>query len=78
MSEFLSRFSTQEVIVLISIVGGLFFLTFAVAGDLWLRAHKATTIAKLKADMLDRGMSAEEIRTVLNAGTVSSLFSCRK
>ncbi len=78
MSEFLSRFSTQEFIALISIVGGLLFVTFSVAGELWLRAHKATTTAKLKADMLDRGMSAEEIRTVLDAGSIGSFFCSRK
>ena len=78
MSEFLSRFSTQEIIALVAIVGGLLFVTFSVAGELWLRAHKASTTAKLKADMLDRGMSAEEIRTVLDAGTISSFFSSRK
>lgn len=77
MSEFVSRFSTQEIIALVAIVGGLLFLTFSVAGDLFLRAHKATTTAKLKADMLDRGMSADEIRTVLDAGTAGSFFSRR-
>lgn len=78
MFEFLSRFSTQECIALISIVGGLLFVTLVVAGELWLRAHKANVAAKLKADMLDRGMSADEIRTVLDAGSIRSIFTTRK
>jgi hypothetical protein len=76
MAEQLWRFSPAELIAVISIVGGILFLTFAVAGDLWLKARKAGIAAKLKTDMLDRGMSAEEIRIVLDAGTPPSGPKC--
>jgi len=76
MAELLSRFSPAEMIAAISIVGGILFLTFAVAGDVWLKARKAGIAAQLKTDMLDRGMSAEEIRIVLDAGTPPSRSKC--
>jgi|tagenome__1003787_1003787.scaffolds.fasta_scaffold20537689_2 hypothetical protein len=77
MSEFLAQFSSSQWIALISIVGGTIFIAFTVAGELWLRAHKTNIDAKLKNDMLDRGMSADEIRTVLDAGTYRSFFSSK-
>ena len=72
MYEYLMRFSPWEMIVLVSIVGGLFVIIFAVAGDFWHRVRKVEIETKLKQDMLDRGMSAEEIRTVLDAGKNNS------
>jgi hypothetical protein len=69
MNEFLSRFSGGELIALVSILGGLVCGVLMLAGDYWHRIRKAEINAKLKQDMLDRGMSAEEIRTVLDAGT---------
>jgi hypothetical protein len=78
MAEQLSRFSPAELIAAISIVGGILFVTFAVAADIWLKARKAGIAAKLKTDMLDRGMSAEEIRIVLDAGTATSGPNCAR
>jgi hypothetical protein len=72
MYEYLSRFSPGEMIALVSIVGGLFVVIFAVAGDIWQRVRKVEIETKLKQDMLDRGMSADEIRTVLDAGKNTS------
>ena len=72
MYEYLSRFSPWEMITLVSIVGGLFVIIFAVAGDVWQRVRKVELETKLKQDMLDRGMSADEIRTVLDAGKGAS------
>jgi hypothetical protein len=68
MYDYLLRFSPGEMIAIVAIVGGLFFLTATVAADTWQRARKVELEIKLKQDMLDRGMSADEIRTVLNAG----------
>jgi hypothetical protein len=47
--------------------------------DYWYKIRKAELAAKLKHDMLDRGMSAEEIRTVLDAGVKKSFLGddCR-
>ena len=38
-------------------------------GDFWRRIRKAKIDARLKTNMLDRGMSADEIRVVLEAGS---------
>ena len=71
MVELLSRFSSLELIALVSILGGLIFVTFAVLVDYLLKMRKAEIASKLKTDMLDRGMSADEIRIVLEAGNRS-------
>jgi hypothetical protein len=39
-----------------------------IAADFWQRIRKAEIVAKLKHDMLERGMSADEIQDVLDAG----------
>jgi hypothetical protein len=75
MNEFLSRFSGGELIALVAIVGGLICGVLVLAGDYWHRIRKAEINAKLKQDMLDRGMTAEEIRIVLDAGT-NKWFGC--
>ena len=75
MYDYLLRFSPGEMIAIVSIVGGLFVVMFALAADIWQRARKVEIEAKLKRDMLDRGMSADEIRTVLDAGKKASFSS---
>jgi hypothetical protein len=71
MHEFLSKFDSGELIGLVSIVGGLLFSLLIIAGSFWRQVRKAEIAANLKQDMLDRGMSADEIRTVLEAGSKS-------
>jgi hypothetical protein len=71
MTEFLSRFDGGELIAILSIVCGALFLIVALVADFWHKIRKAEVAAKLKQDMLDRGMSAEEIKIVLEAGTKS-------
>jgi hypothetical protein len=72
MLEFLSRFDGGELIAIIAIAGGLLVGLVVMIADYWHRIRKAEIAAKLKHDMLDRGMSAEEIRIVLEAGTKKS------
>jgi hypothetical protein len=72
MSEFLSRFDGGELIAIIAITGGLLCGLVVLIADYWHKIRKAEIAAKLKHDMLDRGMSAEEIQMVLEAGTKSS------
>jgi hypothetical protein len=69
MDEYLSKLSGGELIAVIAIVGGLFFGMIVLLGEFWRQSRKAEIDAKLKADMLDRGMSADEIKTVLEAGS---------
>jgi hypothetical protein len=72
MGEYLSRLPVGELIALVSIVGGLLIGLVAVAGGIWSDVRKKEIAAGLKHDMLNRGMSADEIRTVLEAGTKRS------
>jgi hypothetical protein len=69
MSEFLSKFSGGELIAVVAIVGGLICGLIVMAGEYWHRIRKAEIAAKLKQDMLDRGMTPDEIRTVIEAGS---------
>jgi hypothetical protein len=74
--ELLSRFDSGELLGLAAIVGGLLFVTIAsvvksVARN-WRGIRETEINAALKQDMLNRGMSAEDIRTVLEAGSKGS------
>jgi hypothetical protein len=71
MHEFLSKFDSGELLGLVSIVGGMSFTLLIVAGKYWQNVRQSEIAANLKRDMLDRGMSAEEIKTVLDAGSKS-------
>jgi hypothetical protein len=68
MAELLSRFSHWELIGFLAAGGALFIPVVAIVGALWADVRKAELAAALKHDMLDRGLSAEEIQAVLNAG----------
>ena len=57
---------------LAAIVGSLLIGITAIIAGAWQKARRAEVAAALKHDMLNRGMSAEEIRTVLDAGTKQS------
>jgi hypothetical protein len=52
----------------IAILGGFLFVLIGVLAQTWLSAHRTTKDTQLKQDMLDRGMSAEDIVKVINAG----------
>jgi hypothetical protein len=69
MTELLSKFSGGELIAVVAIVGGLICGVLVVAGEFWHRIRKAEIAAKLKQDMLDRGMTPDEIRIVMEAGS---------
>jgi hypothetical protein len=76
MIELLSRFEPGELIGLVAVTGGLlcgiFCGTAAIVGDYWLRIRRLA----LKQDMLNRGMSADEIHSVLTAGSKRSAKEC--
>jgi hypothetical protein len=78
MTELLSKFNAGELIGLVAVAGGLLIPILcgvtAILTDYW---HKARQLA-LKQDMINRGMSAEEIQMVLDAGTKSSRKNCRR
>jgi hypothetical protein len=68
MSEFLSKISPNDMVPMILFGGGMLIGLVAVIGGVWIRIHKTNVAARLKQDMLERGMSAEEIKTVMDAG----------
>jgi hypothetical protein len=59
-------------VVLVPVVGGLLCGMVAIIAGNWRKIRRAEMEAALKQDMLNRGMSAEEIKTVLEAGSRSS------
>jgi hypothetical protein len=72
MSEVLSRLNGGEMIGLVAVSGGLLCGLVAIFMGIWHEHRKSEINGALKQDMLNRGMSAEDIRTVLEAGTGTS------
>ena len=68
MSEFLSRLTSNDVCVLMFFAGIAVVGLAAIAAGCWHSLRKEEIAANLKQDMLNRGMSAEDIKTVLEAG----------
>jgi hypothetical protein len=73
MTELFSKFDSEQFIGLVAVAGGLLCGITAIVGAFWFHIRKAEIDAALKQDMLNRGMSAEDIRTVLDAGTNRTL-----
>ena len=69
LADFLSRFQFGELIGFLAVGGGLLIGLVAVAGGLWVEIRKNEIAAALKQDMLGRGMSPDEIKMVLDAGS---------
>jgi hypothetical protein len=76
MAEFLSRLNFGEMMGFIALTGGLLIGFVAVLGGIWSDVRKREIAVGLKHDMLERGMSAEDIRMVLDAGKKSSGIGC--
>jgi hypothetical protein len=69
MSDLLAQFNPGQFIGLVAVAGGLLCGIVAIVMGIWLEMRRVETTAALKQDMLNRGMSADEIRTVLEAGS---------
>ena len=71
MSDILDRLGSGDLfpVVIVSIVFGSILLlsVFAIVATCVYKIRRHSIVAQLKQDMLDRGMSAEEIKTVLEA-----------
>jgi hypothetical protein len=72
MNDFLSRIDSSD---LATIIGVTVFVTVIVigvglvlGGVIWFKLRQEEIRSNLKREMLDRGMSAEDIKTVLEAG----------
>ena len=77
MTEFLSKFDGGELIGLVAVAGGLFVgLVCGASAIIMGRLHSMRQLA-LKQDMIHRGMSADEICAIMDAGTQRGR-KCRK
>jgi hypothetical protein len=79
MTDVLSKFDSGEFIGLVAVAGlvlcGLVCGTLGIILGFYAKAQetrRAEVLCALKQDMLNRGMSADEIRTVLDAGSKDS------
>ena len=68
MSEFFSKLNGGEVTALAAVVGGMLVAITGIIASQWRRVRVAELHGALKQQMLDKGMSAEEIVQVMNAG----------
>ena len=67
MSNLLTEFNPGQIIALVSVLGGLSVALAAILGGYWYNAR----ITALKLEMVSRGMSPDDIRAVLDAGSES-------
>jgi hypothetical protein len=72
MYDLLSNLNGWGLILFTAVAGGLVFLLVssiaAIIANHLLKIRESDNSTRLKQDMLDRGMSADEIKTVLEAG----------
>ena len=73
----LNGFGLLLLVPLVALVGGLLLGGISIVAGAWLKIRRAELTAELKQDMLNRGMSADEIRTVIEAGDRANLLSAR-
>jgi hypothetical protein len=69
LADMFSRFNFGELMGFLAVGGGLLIGLVAIVGGYWTEIRKTEISAALKQDMLSRGMSADEIQTVLDAGS---------
>jgi hypothetical protein len=67
--DLLSHLTGRDLIILVPVAGGLLCAITAIIAAHWQKIRRAEIAAALKQDMLNRGMSADDIRTVLEAGS---------
>lgn len=82
MNEILSKFDSGEMIGVIAVAGaflcGILGICLGFFAE-WQKSRRAEIIGSLKQDMLNRGMSVDDIERVVSAGSprlVSSRRSC--
>ena len=72
MYDLLSNLNGWGLILFTAVAGGLVLLLVssvtAIVGSHLLKIRESDNSTRLKQDMLDRGMSADEIKIVLEAG----------
>jgi hypothetical protein len=73
MSEIMSKLDGDGVIALFGVTGGLILGFVAILATAWTKVRQAEAASALKQDLAARGMSAEEICAMLEAGSKCSL-----
>jgi len=68
MGDLLTRMSNTDSIILVVYGGAILFGLVAIVGGIAITIVKSNNQTKLKQEMLASGMSADEIKTVLEAG----------
>ncbi len=69
MDNLLSKIEPGQLIGLVAVGGAMLVAIISVVMRHWVDLRRTTSAAALKQDMLERGMSADDIQTVLDAGT---------
>ena len=67
MGDFITQIGFGPFIALVSVVGGLLIPLAAIIGGLTYKCRKLQVEAALKQQMIERGMSADEIKEVIGA-----------
>jgi hypothetical protein len=67
MLEFVSEIGSDNFIGLVAVVGGLLIPLVAIIGACTYKHRRLSVEAALKQQMIERGMSADEIKEVLQA-----------
>ena len=78
MMELLSKFDPGQLIGLTAVVGGLTCGIVGTVMGILLAMRKNELDAGLKKAMLERGMSPEEIRMVIDTGSCASLENAKQ
>ncbi len=69
MLEYISRLESNDLVAVMVVIAVSVTALISTALSVWGKVRRAQVSANLKQDMLDRGMSADEIKTVLDAGS---------
>jgi hypothetical protein len=77
MYELFSKMEPGELIGLVAVVGGLVCGIIAIVMGVGLEMRRIELAAALKKDMLERGMTPEEIRIVMEAGSKHAQRLCK-
>jgi hypothetical protein len=67
MPDIWSKFDSGDLIMLVVVLGTILFSIVLVAAVHWHKVRESDNATKLKIEMINRGMSAEEIKAVLDA-----------
>jgi hypothetical protein len=69
MSDFFSKFHSDDLVMMIVVLGGMLFGLAAIIGGCVVKILKSNNQTKLKQEMIARGMSVDEIKAILEAGS---------